>query len=390
MRIVDVKAAARDAAPRDRHRDAYVAALQRSVTLSNVIYAGEVHEQSEVLQYQLSMLNTAADVCKKNGGALHVVLEQVLLPQQQVLDTFMSGSADVAALAEQMEAAGGEGFDMLHYGTLLKFLRNECSAPSVRVFAGFPPRSEARKFMAAPEDAQREVDAAVQRGWLLPEAATLDMSTTECNSAAAPAAPASSSTPGCAVNGSIGHYSFFSWLLEGCPGDGPTSSPPSRWRRIFAAQTIKDLVMASAVVRAWEALPDTSTGKVIVICGTGHCDYGYGVPERVEALLKRKGVANPLPQQLITTDRPWRGTSSSSSADDESADDDDDALRLMLKPQLFPTATVESSSATEDMSSTTTESRYPADYVYLFTPDPEPDAEDDNAHPAAGALVPVR
>ena len=59
----------------------------------------------------------------------------------------------------------------------------------------------------------------------------------------------------------------------GLLGQSPTDD---RYREFFRAQVIKDACMAHRVEKALKTFD-----RVVVVLGLGHCEYGYGVPERV-------------------------------------------------------------------------------------------------------------
>jgi hypothetical protein len=296
------------------HGDAGAAQLRAALAAARLVFAGEVHEQPDVLAWQCALLAAASDAARADGGPLHVVLEHVPLPAQRVLDGMWAAGGtshapvDAAARAAAVPAAaGGEaGFDMAHYGALLAFVRDEC-APS-RAFAGFPTRAAARLFMPGGDAAAA---AAAAAAWGIPP-------------------------PPAATAASPGHYSFFAWLLAGGDGDPPLAPPPGP-RRIFPAQAVKDAVMAGAVARALRALPG-GRGRVVALCGTGHVDFGFGVPERVPAAL----APAPPPAVVVTTVRPRAAPEEEAAA---------------AAPRRFPAA-----------DDGTTEDREPADFVYFFEP----------------------
>jgi hypothetical protein len=262
-----------------------LASLEADVLASRILFLGETHHEPDVLRFQLAVLDLAA-----KHGPVHLVLEPFALPQQPLLDSFFASPSSPSqdAFAAEYEALGGleEGFDAaVHYRALLAFLRDHhaggfgCAALHHRAFAGFPARPEARRFVGAPEGLAGPVEEAVARGWV----------------------DAELQRRGLVVESSRAHRMFFAWLLRG--GGPEESDPPSstedlsdRAARIFPAQVFKDSVMATQVVRALRALEEAEEkagteaprrpGRVVAVCGTGHCDFGLGVPERVDAILR--------------------------------------------------------------------------------------------------------
>lgn len=75
---------------------------------------------------------------------------------------------------------------------------------------------------------------------------------------------------------------YLSRFLVAMGGD-PDDEPSAGVRRWFAAQVIKDAMMAQSIVRALDATPDDPP-LVVHWCGRFHSDYGLGTVSRVEDL----------------------------------------------------------------------------------------------------------
>jgi hypothetical protein len=367
--------------------------LASAIAAAHIVYAGEFHEQSGVLAWQRALLD-AASASLSGSSPLHLVLEHATTSQQGLLDSFFTRKIDLAALQEGY-AAAGEGFDIVrHYGPLLLHARDSCGV--VRAHAGFPARADARKISGATSvaEARSKVDEAVWNELLSREAGDLMLSDLDALMGSAPGS--ATSLPG--------HFSYFAWLLTGMPDEGPELDPLSNYRRIFPAQIFKDACMASAVVQAaaeagllgaagrpaagsGSGSGAGGAGKVVVICGTGHADFGFGVPERVQALLAAEGArvlrygdgedgvsgsgSAPTIRTLLTTVRP-----APTSKEEED---------VMLCPRRFPTAfPVEDG---DNNSVIPSEERYPADFACIFVPDPEPEGEGGGEGMGEGEVV---
>jgi len=63
---------------------------------------------------------------------------------------------------------------------------------------------------------------------------------------------------------------------------------PQKLRPIFEAQVARDETMASRIAD-FLSLPGNSNRTVVVICGKGHCEFGFGIPDRVQR--RKPGVA---------------------------------------------------------------------------------------------------
>ena len=68
------------------------------------------------------------------------------------------------------------------------------------------------------------------------------------------------------------HYSFFESLIT-----GRKSGPPSdSFRSMFPTKLIRDASMAHAINKLIPELK--SDDKILVMCGTQHMSYGFGIP----------------------------------------------------------------------------------------------------------------
>lgn len=346
---------------RSRTPSPTLASLEADVLASRILFLGEIHHEPDVLRFQLAVLDLAA-----KHGPVHLVLESFALPQQPLLDSFFASPSSPSqdAFAAEYEALGGleEGFDAVHYRSLLSFLRDHhaggfgCATLHHRAFAGFPARPEARRFVDAPEGLAGPVEEAVARGWV----------------------DAELQRRGLVVESSRAHRMLFAWLLRG--GGPEESDPPSstdvlsdRAARIFPAQVFKDSVMATQVVRALRALEEAEEkagteaehrrlGRVVAVCGAGHCDFGLGVPERVDAILRGAarhadgGKKTEPPRTLLLTVRS-RGPRGETG----------EAARPVV-PVTFPGGA--EGVAVEEV-------RFVGDYVYDFVPAGEEEEEEE-------------
>ncbi|KAJ3284446.1 hypothetical protein HK104_009958 [Borealophlyctis nickersoniae] len=243
---------------------------------------GEHHSQPDILKAQIGVLHAMASL-RTPTSTLTLVLEMFNQTQQPMLDAYASGTIGLEELADQYEADGEEGFNIrTHYGTLLE----DAKTLGVAVRGGFLPRSAARKCMG-PDGEDAGIEYAHRMGWV--DGARY-------------------------MKGSEEHFKYFTSAITGEPfvpadsngheqvneseGEGGESDPNEGLRRIFPAQVIKDNSMAHVICSTLEAAP-TGDCRVLGICGSGHGEYGFGVPERVEA----RGFQRPA----VITCRSWNG-----------------------------------------------------------------------------------
>jgi len=242
--------------------------VANSLRSKRLIYFGEIHSVPSIVNFQESVLdflvrevrneNGAVDRTKEDEGGriskVVVVMEHFAgTGHQSLLDKFMSedneqSSMSLESFIDSYQEGGEEGHNLVPYWNLLNYARR--NADVVEIKAGFIPRSYAKALVS--EGAEVALEAAYEDGFL---------------DRLRPYKP-----------GSENHYNFFESLISG--RDVTTASMPSdRFRRIFPAQIIKDAAMAHVVVREASA---SDKNRLLVICGAGHCEYRFGVPERVD------------------------------------------------------------------------------------------------------------
>ena len=178
-------------------------------------------------------------------------MEHFNFEQQDILNDYMKDNIDEAKLIELYKQSGGEGHDIKVYENFISFAKN--NAKNVRLFAGFIPRKFAQRLVKEGEEI------------VLPELKTLGY-----------------------VNkiglspGSENHYNFFESLISGRNIQTEFEEVGERFKRIFPAQVLKDTAMATVIGNAIKDSLDNND-KFLVIAGSGHIDYRFGVPERVDS-----------------------------------------------------------------------------------------------------------
>ena len=168
--------------------------------------------------------------------------------QQGLLDAYADGQLTMAELVAAYKE-GTEGANLAAYEPLLRLALERPGR--VALHSGFIPRPYAK--LAMRESAAAALVAAKERGYV-------------------------DESEECAATDA--HYNFFESLLTKRSVHGPT--PPSpRFRKMFAAQVLKDAAMAHRVSTLLAAAP--AAERVLVITGVGHSGYSHGVPERITA-----------------------------------------------------------------------------------------------------------
>ncbi len=218
-----------------------------------IFYFGELHERNDVLQAQMASLKVLSE-----HGPLILGLEMFNVLQQALIDDYLQGIIDKDVLEREYQK-GPEGFSLRHYGQLLDLAKQL----GVSVKGLIIPRNMASLVVRKGLDALKEHQ----------EVFSLEQDY---------------------IPGTKEHEDHFLSLIKDA---APMMKAGFSHQRFFQAQVVKDSVMARSVVRA---LKDTRwESRILIITGSGHVDYRFGVPERVQKMLANEGVE--LEDVLITT-----------------------------------------------------------------------------------------
>lgn len=258
-----------------------------------IFFMGENHEQPRVLAAQLTMLDELVIQARAESRAVVLVLEQFNVTQQGMLNRF---SIDTTALppgadnykelekqaADQLlrdyEDDGTEGFTLPHYMPLLVHAR----ACGVRICGGFPPRMWARIVAKEGVDALRKRHADELRDIKFDEWDDL-----EC---------------------SPHHAAFLRSIMSGrAPQPDAVKNEEPR-KGIHAAQAFKDALLAHTIDR--EVKVSKGKALVMVVTGSGHCEFGFGGPERVRTAAREEMcvlVCKSVEESTIWKGAAWGG-----------------------------------------------------------------------------------
>jgi hypothetical protein len=349
-------------------------AAAAALTRAQLLYVGETHEQPHVLRLQMALLDA---VIAARPAAVHLVLEHFTFPEQATLDALLAPGVAIPAGADAPRTA--EGFSGVL--AVLAFAKVVAAAAGVplRAYAAFPPRDVARRFAVPKGDGSTPGSGGGTAGSSSGDGGAAAAATADGPAAAAWAdmvtrrwlgddAAFATAHRDTLLVGSDAHFAFFNALIQGegeadgaVWGADSSSGSGGGFRRIFPAQVVKDAAAALTVARAWSDLPrrqgpgaassdDGATaisrdGVVVVLAGTGHVDYSFGIPERVSTLLQlprhvpastapaAAAHGDTTPAQLIVTVRPLpegdsgagEGTGGGASGDRDGEGDEDAA-----------------------------------------------------------------
>lgn len=227
--------------------------LDRQLSNKRLIFIGEHHAQPEVVEMELAIVDSMLKSIGGQNGSIFLVMEHFPIDRQDLLTKYLSGSLKLNEFHESYEAETKEGHKLLAYEHLLEYVKDHY--PKIRLFAGFPPRPFSRIAMS--ETQETVAERAIELGYLVTKEEL--------------------------IPGSDLHYQFFEGLIADRPfTKSSCDAVEGNFRKIFPAQTLKDSVMSSMITRCIRS-SNCPEDKFIAICGSGHCEYGFGVPERVNA-----------------------------------------------------------------------------------------------------------
>lgn len=227
-----------------------------------VFFMGEHHQQPRVLAAQMTMLDQLVIQAKESTTPVVMVMEQFNLLQQAILHKFCTlpnsapseGNPDAREAARELledyASDGGEGFDLTHYMPLLLQARES----GVKVIGGFPPRAWAGIVYKEGVDALKSREAE--------KLANLEFERWDD------------------LQCSLEHAAYLRSLMS---GEAPTLTETGQPQKsIHTAQAFKDALLAHVVDRQLEQ--HDGDVLVYVVTGSGHCEYGFGAPERLRSV----------------------------------------------------------------------------------------------------------
>lgn len=224
-----------------------------------VFFMGEHHQQPRVLAAQMTMLDELVLRAKESTRPVVMVMEQFNVLQQGMLDKFCTLPAEpptdagedareaAGGLLDDYAKDGGEGFDLTHYMPLLLQARET----GVRVIGGFPPRAWAGVVYREGVDMLKERERE--------QLGKIGFSRWDD------------------INVSPEHAAYLRSLMS---GEAPFLAEGGQPQKpIHTAQAFKDAMFAHVIDQQVQQHNDDVC--VFVVTGSGHCEYGFGTPERI-------------------------------------------------------------------------------------------------------------
>lgn len=250
---------------------------------TDVLYLGERHDSLVDHQAQLAIIQAL----HRANPDLAIGLEMFQRPFQPVLDRYLAGEISEAELVAQAEYDQRWGFPWELYAPIVRFAQAE----GLRLLALNAPSETVRQVSR-----QGLASLADQDFRYIPPLADIDTSNADYRAFVSEAFAA--------------HSAHGNFNLD----------------NFFAAQVLWDETMAETIAQFRQDAPNT---QVVVLAGSGHVIYGYGIPDRVERRLgevAQTTVLLNLPEQITAesegplADVLCYGPASDSAADDTQAD----------------------------------------------------------------------
>ena len=209
---------------------------------ANVVYLGETHDREWDHQQQLAIIQALF----KHNSKLAIGMEMFQRPTQPILDRYLAGNITAAELRQQSEFDKRWGFKWEYYAPILEFAK----AQHLPLIALNTPTEITRK--ASKQGLESLTKAELQ---YIPPIAEIDRTNIEYRGM---------------ISASYQQHA------------GIVSIASRSFDRFYTAQLLWDETMAERVAIFAQQNPDRQT---IVLAGSSHIIYGYGIPERVQRRL---------------------------------------------------------------------------------------------------------
>ncbi|ETO16347.1 hypothetical protein RFI_21007 [Reticulomyxa filosa] len=262
--------------------------LSKSIVGPKVLYFGEIHHNTDVLNCQLELLHSLCEN-KSKATKIAVVMEMFNLNHQELLNRYMQSGCDskddnsksdkepmsLESFQKEYDIIGPkEGFKIAgHYGAILQM----CRKNGIDVLAGFPPRETASQLVSLIKSKDESFTTQVHK---LLKATPLCLDLEQ------------SSIYESLIFGKDWNYCrYFYYLLTQeylaeQASEATMQMAMDKFKTIFPAQCFKDTIMAKTIVANYHKYD-----HIVVIAGKGHLDLGFGVPIRVQRLITEQDIS---------------------------------------------------------------------------------------------------
>jgi uncharacterized iron-regulated protein len=242
----------------------------KQLATANIVYLGETHDSESDHQQQLAIIQALF----QHKPRLAIGLEMFQRPAQPVLDRYLAGKITLAELRQQTDFDKRWGYKWEYYAPLLEFAK----ANHLPIIALNTPTEITRK--AAKQGLESLSKAELG---FIPPVAEIDRS-----------------------NAKYQQMILASYQQHA----GIVSINSKSFDRFYTAQLLWDETMADSTASFVKQHPNHQT---IVLAGSSHIIYGYGIPDRVQRRLKQSKLIQKTvllnhtldPQQPQSADFSW-------------------------------------------------------------------------------------
>ncbi|MEO0687845.1 MAG: ChaN family lipoprotein, partial [Cyanobacteria bacterium J06649_11] len=229
---------------------------QLNATQRNIVYLGEIHDNSQHHKNQLKIIQELY----KDNQKIAIGMEMFQRPFQEIIDQYIAGKITETELISKTEYKQRWGFDWELYAPILRFAKEN----KIPVLALNTPNEITRKV--ARQGIEKLTD---EEKKLIPPITEIRTD----------------------------NLAYRQMLLKAfeqhqSAGHGNSSSA----NRFFLAQVLWDETMADSIAKFVKANPDS---QVVVLAGKGHIVYGYGIPSRVERRINDKNKDKKFIQRSV-------------------------------------------------------------------------------------------
>jgi uncharacterized iron-regulated protein len=225
---------------------------------ARVIYLGETHDREADHRAQLAIIQAL----QAQNPKVAIAMEMFQRPYQGAIDGYLAGELDEAQLVEQTEYDRRWGFPWENYAPILRFAK----AQQLPTLALNVPSEVTRKLAREGWESLDEGDRQY-----IPPREQIDLDNED-------------------------YRALLRGVYEQHAQAGHGSSEDLD--RFFFVQVLWDETMAERIA---EFLKDNEDYQVVVLTGSGHVVYGYGIPDRVA---RRMGDRRDFVQRSLVFDPP--------------------------------------------------------------------------------------
>jgi uncharacterized iron-regulated protein len=225
----------------------------RQLQTAQAIYLGETHDRESDRQQQLAIIQ----VLFKHNSKLAIGMEMFQRPAQPLLDLYLAGKITATELRQRSEFDRRWGYKWASYAPILEFAK----VNHLPLIALNTPTEITRK--AAKQGLESLTSAELE---YIPPIAEIDRSNVKYQQMI------------------LGSYQQHAGIV---------SISSKNFDRFYTAQLLWDETMAERVANFAKQNPNYQT---IVIAGSSHIIYGYGIPDRV---IRRLGKSKFIQKTVL-------------------------------------------------------------------------------------------